>query len=130
MVMLDRLIYVGQRLRLYPLRGVHDQQRALARRQTAADFIGEVDMARRVHEVQRIVEPVARAVVKPDCLRLDRDAAFLLNVHIVEHLLGHFARRKTTGGLDQPIGKRRFAMVDMGNDGKITDAVEGGHMLL
>ena len=53
MVMLDRLIDVGERLRLDALRGIDHQQRALARGEAAAHFIGEVDMARRVHQVER-----------------------------------------------------------------------------
>ena len=32
---------------------------------------------------------------------------------------------KAAGRLDQPVGKRRLAMVDMGDDGKVADMVEG-----
>ena len=53
MVVLDRLVDVGERLRLDALRGVDDQQRALAGGEAAADLIGEVDMAGRVHQVER-----------------------------------------------------------------------------
>ena len=45
-----------------------------------------------------------------------------------EHLLLHLAQLEPAGGLDQPVGERRFAMVDMGDDGEIADMVEGrGH---
>lgn len=118
-VMLDRLVDVGQRLRFDALRRVDHEQRALARGKAAAHLIGEVDVPRRVHEVQDVIEPVLGLVRKPDGLRLDRDPALLLDVHIVEHLLGHFARGQAAGLLDQPIGKRRLAMVDMGDDGKL-----------
>ena len=86
MVVLDRLVDVGERLRLHPLRRVDHQQRALAGGEAAAHLIGEVDMARRVHQVEDIVLPVRGAVIEPHRLRLDRDPALLLELHIVEHL--------------------------------------------
>ena len=58
----DRLIDVGERLRLDALRGVDDEERALARRERARDLVGEVDMAGRVHQVEDIVAPVLGAV--------------------------------------------------------------------
>ena len=42
----ERVIDVGQRLRLDALRRVDDQQRSFARRQRTRDLVGEVDMAR------------------------------------------------------------------------------------
>ena len=45
-VVLDRLVDVGERLRLDALGGVDDEQRALAGGEAARDFIGEVDVAR------------------------------------------------------------------------------------
>ena len=119
MVVLDRLVDVGERLRLDPLRRVDDQQRAFARGEAAADFIGEVDVARRVHQVELIALPL-----EPHGLRLDRDPALFLDVHIVEHLARHLARGEPAGGLDQPVGKRRLAMVDMRDDREITDFVK------
>ena len=125
MVVLDRLVDVGQRLRLHPLRRVDHQQRALARREAAADLISEVDMARRVHQVEDIALPVRRAVIEPHRLRLDRDPALLLELHIVEHLaVRHLPRGQAPRGLDQPVGQGRFPMVDMGDYGEVADAGE------
>jgi hypothetical protein len=56
-----------------------------------------------------------------DGLRLDGDAALALDIHRVEHLLLHLAQRQAAGDLDQAVGQRRFAMVDMGDDGEIAD---------
>ena len=128
MVVLDRLVDVGERLRLDPLRRVDHQQRALAGGEAAAHLIGEVDMARRVHQVEDIILPVRGAVIEPHRLRLDRDPALLLDLHIVEHLARHLARGQPAGRLDQPVGERRFPMVDMGDDGEIADAGEVGHV--
>ena len=130
MVVLDRLVDVGERLRLDPLRGVDHQQRALARGEAAADLIGEVDMAGRVHQVEDIGLAVLRGIIEPHGLRLDRDPALLLDVHVIKHLARHFARGQPAGALDQPVGQGRFAMVDMGNDAEITDLREVGHSAL
>src|SRR5205807_8269344 len=46
----DGEVGVGDRLRLHALRGVHDEQRALARGQRARDLVGEVHVPGRVDE--------------------------------------------------------------------------------
>ena len=120
----DGLVDVGQRLRLDALRGVDDEQRALAGAERARDLVGEVDMAGRVDQVEDVVLAIVGAVVEAHGLRLDGDAALLLDVHVVEHLLGHLAQFQPAGGLDQPVGERRLAMVDMGDDGEIADVGE------
>jgi hypothetical protein len=56
-VVLDRLVDVGERLRFDALRRIDHQQRAFAGGEAAADFIGEVDVARRVHQVELIGRP-------------------------------------------------------------------------
>ncbi len=127
MVVLDRLIDVGEGLRLDPLGRVDDEQGALARRQAPADLIGEVHVPRRVHQVEDVIRAVLRAVIEPHRLRLDRDAALLLQFHIVEHLARHLARGEAAGGLDQPVGQGRFAMVDVRDDAEIADVGEVGH---
>jgi len=120
--MLDRLVDVRQRLRLDALCCIDDEQRALARGEATRDLIGEIDMPRRVHQVEHIALPV-----EAHGLRLDRDAAFLLDIHVVEHLRRHFALGEPAGRLDQPVGKRGLAMVDMRDNRKIADLVERSH---
>ena len=58
--LLDRGVAVRDRLRLDALRGVDDQQRALARGERARDLVGEVDVARRVDQVEVVGLAVAR----------------------------------------------------------------------
>ena len=84
-------------------------------------------MAGRVDEVEDIGLPVARGVFDADGVGLDGDAAFPLDIHGVEQLFLHVALGHGAGQLDQPVGKGRFAMVDMGDDGEIADAGEVGH---
>ena len=115
MVVLDALVDVGEGLRLDALGRVDHQQRALARGEAARHFVSEVDVPRSVHQVELVALPG-----EPHRLRLDRDPALALDVHIVEHLLvaAHFAVGQSAGRLDQPVGESRLAVVDMGDDAR------------
>ena len=53
-IVVDREIGVGQRLRLDTLRGIDEQQRAFARRQRTRDLVREIDVARRVDQVEHV----------------------------------------------------------------------------
>ena len=121
---IQRVVDIGESLRLDALRSIDHQQRALAGGQRARHLIGEIDVAGRVHQVEDIILAIQRAIFQPHRLRLDGDAALALDIHRVEHLLHHVARRNRAGLLDQPVRQRRFAVIDMGNNGKIADVVE------
>ena len=121
----ERVIDIGQRLRLDALAGIDHQQRAFARRQRARDFVGEVDMARRVHQVEDVILAVLAVIIEPHGLRLDGDAALALDIHRIQHLFLHLARLQAAGGLDQAVGQRRFAMVDMRDNGEVADVGKG-----
>ena len=125
-VVVDGLVDVGQGLGLDALAGVHHQDRALAGGQRAADLIGEVDVAGRVHQVEDIVLAVVGPVVEPHGLGLDGDAALALELHGVEHLLLHLARGQAAGLLDQAVGEGRLAVVDVGDDGEVADVGRAG----
>src|SRR3546814_8574645 len=84
-------------------------------------------MAGCIHEVQLIGPAVLRGVFQTHCLRLDRDASLLLNVHIIKDLSGYFSIRKATAPLNQPVRQCRLAMVDVGDNRKITDCIKVGH---
>src|SRR3546814_3183801 len=58
-------------------------------------------------------------------LRLDGDAALFLDIHIVEDLRRHLAIGQSAGELDQPVGERRFPVVDMGDDREVADMGQG-----
>ena len=85
-------IGVRQRLGLDALRRVDDQHCALAGGQAAGDFIVEVDVTRRVDEVQDVFLAVVGAVVQ------------------------------------QTVGQRGFAVVNVGDDRKIADMRKVGHV--
>ncbi len=124
---IDGLVDVGQRLRLHALGGVDDQQAALDGAHGAADLIAEIDVARRVDQVEDVGLAVARGVFDAHGVGLDGDAALALDVHRVEELLLHVAFGDGAGELDQPVGQGGFPVVDMGDDGEIADVREVGH---
>lgn len=74
-----------------------------------------------INEVELVGFAISSVIVKRYALGLDSDAPFTLDIHGVEHLLFHFAISQSTTELDKPIGQGRFTMVDMGDDGKISD---------
>ena len=119
----DRGVAVGDGLRLDTLRCVHDEQRALAGRERAADLIGEIHVTGGIDQVERVDLATLGFVVQRSRLRLDCDPAFALDIHRVENLRGHFAISQPPTTLDQPIREGGLAVVDMGNDGEITDVL-------
>ena len=86
-------------------------------------------MAGRVHQIEDIGLAILGRIFQPHGLRLDGDAALALDIHRIEDLLLHLPAGQRAGKLDQAIGQRRLAMIDMGDDREIADVVEGfgGH---
>ena len=124
---IQRLVDVGEGLGFHPLRGVHHQKRAFDGAHRPGDLIGKVDVAGGVDQVQDVGLAVLGRVFDPHRVGLDRDAAFTLDIHTVQHLRLHVARSHRAGHLDEPVGEGGFAVVDMGHDGEIADLGELGH---
>ena len=120
-VVVQRQVDVGQRLRLDPLRGVDHQQRALAGRQRPRHLVVEVDVAGRVDEVQLVGLAVVGLVRQPHRRGLDGDPALALEVHAVEELRLALAIGERAGGVEQAVGQRRLAVIDVGDDGEVAD---------
>src|SRR5699024_7862874 len=51
------------------------------------------------------------------------DAALLLDVHIIQHLVGHRAFVHAVGQFQHAVRQRGFAVVDVGDDAKIADRI-------
>ena len=62
-------------------------------------------------------------------LRLDRDAALALDVHRVEHLRFHLAVGQAAAALDQAIGQRALAVVDVGDDREVADVIHAARSI-
>jgi hypothetical protein len=114
-------IRVGQRLGLHALGGIHHQQRALAGGQRPADLVIEVHVARGVDEVQGVGFSVLRLIEDLDGAGLDGNAPLPLQIHIVQQLVLHLPLRHGVALLQQAIRQRGFAVVDVGNNGKVAD---------
>ena len=107
-------------LRLDALRGVNDEQRALTGGQRTRDLVREVDVARRVDQI----EVVDRAVALPQdahSLGLDRDPPLALDIHRVEQLILHLAERDRVCDLKDAVGQRRLAVIDVRDDREVSD---------
>ena len=126
-IVLHSKISVGQGLRLHALRGVHHQHGALTGRQRPGDLIVEVHVSRRVDEVQLIGLTILRLVIQLNGPGLDGDAPLPLQVHIVQQLICHLPLGYRAAGLQQPVRQRRLAVVDVGDNGKITNVALFGH---
>jgi hypothetical protein len=114
-------VEVGDRLRLHALAGIHEQQGAAAAGVAARHLGAEVDVTGRVDEMEQVVLAVV-VVYHGARLRLDRDAALALDVELVENLLvaahGDGARE-----LEQAVRQGALAMVDVGDDAEVAEAV-------
>ncbi len=108
-------------LRFDTLAGVDHEQGAFASRKGARHFIGKIDVAGRVDQIQLVCVSVFGVVMEANAFGFDGDATLALQVHGIEDLLVHFALRKRAGHFEQAVGERGFAVVDVRDDTKIAD---------
>ena len=114
---LQRLAQHEPRLRQRPLAGVDQQQHAVDHRQPALDLAAEVGVAGGVDDVE--LDP---AVADRGVLGQDRDPLLALEVHRVEHPLGHVLVGAEGARLPQQgVHQRRLAVVDVGDDRDVAD---------
>ena len=78
-------------------------------------------MAGGVDQVQVILLAILSGVEHLDRTGLDGDAPLPLDVHIVQELFLHVPLGHGGGALQKPVGQSAFAVVDVGNDTKVTD---------
>ena len=108
-------------LRFHALTGVDHKQGAFASGKRARNFVGKIDVAWRIDQIELVGVSVFRFVMEANAFCFDSDAALALQVHGVEDLLVHFALRKRSGHFEQAIGKGGFAVIDVRDDTKIAD---------
>ena len=80
-------------------------------------------MPGRVDEVQVVDLTIPGLVLQRRCLCLDGDAPLFLDVHRVKHLGFHIAFSKATTTLDESVCQCRLTVVDVRNDGEISDVI-------
>ena len=120
-IVLQRHVYVRERLRFDTLRRIDDEKRSLAGRKASRHLVCEIDVTRRVDEIEFIDRAVLAAIVQAHGLRLDRNAALALKLHVVEHLRLHLALSQSARAFNEAVGKRRLAMVDVRDNREIAD---------
>src|SRR5690606_19692518 len=72
-------------------------------------------------EVEEVRPAVLGRVEHPGGRGLDRDPALALELEGVEHLVAPLARRHALRQLEDPVGKRRLAVVDVSDDREVPD---------
>ena len=119
-------IGVGDRLRFDALKRIDQQQCAFAAGQRPGDLVLKVHVAGRIDQVQFELL-LALLMAHRDGPRLDRDTPRAFQRHIVEQLVFHQSRIDSPGGLQQPVGKRALAVVDVRDDAEVADVVALNH---
>jgi hypothetical protein len=77
-----------------------------------------------VDKVQGILLAIGRLMQHTNCVELDGDAALLFQFHVIEHLIGfHLTGGDGAGAFKQSIGNGRFAVIDVGDDAKISNVI-------
>ena len=84
-------------------------------------------MARGIDKVQFVFLPVTGGVIQRDTLGLDGNPSLTLEIHGVQDLLGHFTVGQAAANLDKTVCQRGFTMVNVGDDGKVTDSAQFSH---
>ena len=110
-------------LRLDAGDGVEQRDRAVEHAQRALHLDGEVDVARRVDDVDPMVLPLGRGGRGGD-----RDAALLLLLHPVHRrraLVDLADLVRPARVVEDPLGRRRLARVDVGHDPDVAGLLEG-----
>jgi len=111
-------------LRLHPGHAVVDRDRTIQHPQVALHLHGEVDVPRRVDDVDGVTLPL-------DLRRggSDRDPSLLLLLHPVHDrgALVDLADLVRDAGIEQdPLGRRRLTGIDVSHDADIAELGEGG----
>ena len=123
-IVIERHVHVGHSLRLDSLSRIDDEQRTFAGRQAARYFVSEIDVPGGVDQIELVLFAVLGAVAQADRAGLDRDAALALEVHAVENLIGFLPRADRAGEFEQAVGQSRFTVIDVRDDGKISDVIQ------
>ena len=128
-IRIHREVGIRERLCLDALGGIHDEDCTLAGVQGPRHLVREVDVTRRVDQIQDIFLAVSRRPAHACGLGLDRDPPLTLQIHLVEELGAHLPGGERLGGLEQAIGERALPMIDVSDDAEIADAAGIGHAL-
>ena len=115
----ERLAEHEASLRQRPLARIDEQQGPVRHGQAALDLAAKVGVAGRVDDVDLHVAHAHGGV-----LREDRDALLALELARVHDAVGRVgAQAELARLLEEGVDERRLAVVDVGDDGHVTDVV-------
>ena len=77
-------------------------------------------MARGINKIKNIIGSLMN-ILHLDCMTLNGDSPFPLDVHAVENLVPELTGLDNVDVLDQPVGEGRLAVIDVGDNAEITD---------
>ena len=80
-----------------------------------------------INQIELIGLTILGVIVKRDTLRFDGNTPLPLDIHRIENLSRHLSLGQPTTRLDEAIGERGLAMIDVRDDGEITDVFLIGH---
>ena len=78
-------------------------------------------MSRGIDKVELVGFTILRGKRKRHALGFNGNATLAFNVHGIENLSGHFTLGQASTDLNKAVCNSRFAVINMGNNGKISD---------
>ena len=81
-------------------------------------------MTRSIDQMEDIILAVFRKVFQLNDIQLDGDPSFPFQIQGIQQLILHLSFRYGIGQFQNAVCQRRLAMIDMGDDGKISDLTD------
>lgn len=78
-------------------------------------------MSRGIDEIELVGFPITSLVIEGDALSFDGDAALPFQIHGIENLSFHLPVAQAPANLNEAIRQCRFTMIDMSDDGEVSD---------
>jgi hypothetical protein len=75
----------------------------------------KVDVAGCINKVE-LIQFIIMTVFHPNCSSFDRNASLPLKFHVIEHLRLELTFLNGASVLQQSVGERTFAVIDVSND--------------
>ena len=120
-LVLERFAQNETRLRLRSIVRIDDEQDAIDHLHDALDLAAEIRVTGRIDDVDAVAVPLERGI-----LRADRDPLLALEIHRVHHpLLDLLIGTEGAGLPQQLIDERGLAVIDVRNDGDVTNLIHG-----
>jgi hypothetical protein len=80
-------------------------------------------VARRVDQIEVVDLTISGFVAQRSGLRFDGYPTLFFKIHGVQHLRAHLTILQTPATLDDAVSESGFAVIDVGNDRKISDVI-------